>query len=144
MRSRREMSYRRVSCLLCTELGGCGLVYIRRPCGIGVGQSQGPEPSRLESSDPMREAGGAEHERVVEYCLRSCARPTGCKHGRTIRGPAQRFEGAKRRTAPGTKGTQRGRGQYSGWGPTPSFTAARESYPSRELLQRCYMSVYRG
>jgi hypothetical protein len=39
---------------------------------------------------------------------------------------------------------QRGQGQYKGWGPTPSFAAARESCPSRGLLQRCYMSVYRG
>ena len=26
----------------------------------------------------------------------------------------------------------------------PSFAAARESHPSRELLQRCYMSLYHG
>src|SRR5215207_2746837 len=40
--------------------------------------------------------------------------------------------------------TQRGRGQYRGWGPTPSFAAAREPYPSRELPQRRYTGVYCG
>ena len=40
--------------------------------------------------------------------------------------------------------TRRGQGHYRGWGPTPSFAAAREPYPSRGLLQRCYMSVFRG
>jgi hypothetical protein len=39
---------------------------------------------------------------------------------------------------------ERGQGQYKGWGPTPSFATARESYPSRELLQRCYMRAYCG
>src|SRR5829696_7732739 len=46
--------------------------------------------------------------------------------------------------APGTKGPRRRPGQYSGWDHTPSFAAARESYPSRELLQRCYRSANRG
>src|SRR5215216_2638207 len=78
MRSRREMSYRRVLCLLCTELGGCGLVYIRRPCGIGVGQSQGPEPSRRESSDPMIEAGAPSTWGEVVGCpVRSVPAPPG-------------------------------------------------------------------
>src|SRR5215218_9361580 len=40
--------------------------------------------------------------------------------------------------------TKRVQGHYRGWGPTPSFTAAKRSYPSRGLLQRCYKSVYRG
>src|SRR5829696_4614154 len=44
----------------------------------------------------------------------------------------------------GKERKQRGRGQYSGWGPTPSFAAAKRSYPSRGLLQRCYKSAYRG
>src|SRR5215208_1975304 len=46
--------------------------------------------------------------------------------------------------APGTKGPRRRPGQYSGWDHTPSFAATRESYPSRGLLQRCYMSANRG
>ena len=33
------------------------LVYIRRPCGTGTGQSEGSEASCARSSDPMREAG---------------------------------------------------------------------------------------
>jgi hypothetical protein len=39
---------------------------------------------------------------------------------------------------------KRGQGKYKGWGPTPSFAAARESCPSRGLLQRCYMRLYCG
>jgi len=39
---------------------------------------------------------------------------------------------------------KRGQGQYRGWVPTPSFAAARESYPSRELPQRCYKGANRG
>jgi hypothetical protein len=35
-------------------------------------------------------------------------------------------------------------GQYRGWDHTPSFAAARESYPSRGLPQRRYKSAYRG
>jgi hypothetical protein len=46
--------------------------------------------------------------------------------------------------APGGVSSKRGQGQYKGWGPTPSFAAARESCPLRGLLQRCYMSLYRG
>jgi hypothetical protein len=42
----------------------------------------------------MREAGAPSTE---EVCLPERARPTGGSHGRTIRGPAQRLEGAKRR-----------------------------------------------
>ena len=34
-------------------------------CGIGARQIEGPEPSRLESSDPMREAGAPSTEEVV-------------------------------------------------------------------------------
>src|ERR671911_22306 len=37
----------------------------------------------------MRRARG----RVVEYCSRGCARPTGDSHGRTTRDPAQRTNG---------------------------------------------------
>src|SRR5215217_1291819 len=66
------------------------LVVLVAACPIETEQSEGSEPTRTRSSDPMIEAGGAKHERVVEYCSRSCARPTGCKHGRTIRGPVQR------------------------------------------------------
>src|SRR5215216_461833 len=91
----------------------------------------------------MREAGAPSTEGLLACCPR-CARPTGGSHVRTTGDFAQRFEGAKRRAAPGTKGTQRGRGRYRGWSPAPSFAAAREPYPSRGLLQRCYMSAYCG
>jgi hypothetical protein len=40
------------------------------------GQSEGPEPSRLESSDPMREAGGPSTE-VVELVLEIVRAPPG-------------------------------------------------------------------
>jgi hypothetical protein len=39
-------------------------------------QSEGPEPSRLESSDPMREAGGSSTE-VVELVLEIVRAPPG-------------------------------------------------------------------
>src|SRR5688572_15146892 len=38
--------------------------------------------------------------------------------GAPLGAPRNASRGAKRRTAPGTKGTQRGRGQYRGRGPT--------------------------
>src|SRR5215211_6290354 len=93
------------------------LVVLVAACPIETEQSEGSEPTRTRSSDPMIEAGGAEHERVVEYCSRSCARPTGCKHGRTIRGPVQRRRGAKRRPRRGGKSEKRGEGQYKGRSP---------------------------
>src|SRR5829696_9930911 len=52
--------------------------------------------------------------------------------------------GAMRRPRPGGYPKKRRQGQYRGWGPTPSIAAAREPYPSRGLLQRCYKSAYRG
>jgi len=88
-----------------------------------VGQSEGSEPSRLESSGPMREAGATSTLRnvtrlsVVQGC---CARPTGGSHGRTIRGPAQRRGGAKLR--PRLRGWSRRGGQenYKGRRPVGS------------------------
>src|SRR5215203_2290859 len=44
-----------------------------------------------------------------------------------------------RRAAPGTKGTQGSGGQYRGWGPTPSFAAAKLG--SLILREDCYNVV---
>jgi hypothetical protein len=111
------------------------------PCLCGRRSQGGPPRPRfsLIANPPISRT---YNEQV--WCVVWCGRPTGGRHGLTTDDPAQRFKGAKRRTAPGTKETQRRPGQYSGWGPTPSFAAARESYPSRGLLQRCYKSAYRG
>jgi hypothetical protein len=75
-------------------------------------------------------------------CVVWCGRPTGGRHGLTTDDPAQRFKGAKRRAAPGTKETQRRPGQYSGWGPTPSFAAAKLG--SLILRESCYNVVTRA
>src|SRR5215207_9484087 len=72
-------------------------------------------------------------------CVVWCERPTGGRHGLTTDDPAQRFKGAKRRAAPGTKETQRRPGQYKGWGPTPSFAAAKLG--SLILREDCYNVV---
>jgi hypothetical protein len=48
----------------------------RSPIILCEGQSEGPEPSRLESSDPMREAGGSSTE-VVELVLEIVRAPPG-------------------------------------------------------------------
>jgi hypothetical protein len=62
--------------------------------------SKRSEPSRLESSDPMREAGATSTLRnvirlsIVQGC---CARPTGGSHGRTTDACTQRFKDAERR-----------------------------------------------
>jgi hypothetical protein len=86
-------------------------------------------------------------------------RPTGDSHTRTTRAfmllmsigiPLENTNTVRGRKANGRANEngkerkQRGQGHYRGWGPTPSFAAARESYPSRGLLQRCYTSTYRG
>ena len=55
-----------------------------------------------------------------------------------------RQRGRKAKAAPRRGPKKRGQGHYRSLDPTPSFAAAKESYPSRGLLQRCYMSVYRG
>jgi hypothetical protein len=91
----------------------------------------------------MREADAPSTGSFVTELSEVCPPHRG-DYGLIVRGPAQRFKGTKLSAAPGTKRTQRGPGQYSGWSPTPSFAAARESYPSRGLLQCCYKSAYRG
>jgi hypothetical protein len=61
-----------------------------------------------------------ERNRCVEHgelWHRECARPTGGVHGRTARGPAQRFEAAKRR--PREEG-KHGHGHYRGRDPQQS------------------------
>src|SRR5215216_4497698 len=106
---------------------------------------KGPEPVSHGSSDPMIEAGATSTRSLATHRGGCCARPTGGSHGRTTQGPAQRRRGRNAKAAlEGGPSTKRGQGQYKGRGPTPSFAAAREPYPSRGLLQRCYMSVYRG
>jgi hypothetical protein len=45
---------------------------------------------------PYERSRCAEHGEL-QVCFPWCARPTGDSHTRTTRGPAQRFEGAKRR-----------------------------------------------
>jgi hypothetical protein len=52
--------------------------------------TKGPEPSRLESSDPMIEASEPSTEDVSGMRYVACARPTGGSYRRTTRGPAQR------------------------------------------------------
>jgi hypothetical protein len=44
---------------------------------------------------------GAPSTSEVRECYPWCARPTGDSHGRTTRGPAQRFKDAKRRPRQG-------------------------------------------
>jgi hypothetical protein len=64
----------------------------------------------------MREAGEPSTRGVVTVLSEVCS-PTGGSHGRTDEGPTQRFEGAKRRAAPGRGPRKRGRGQYRGRSP---------------------------
>src|SRR5215217_721761 len=88
-----------------------------------------------------------DRSRCAEHGGCSCtwygARPTGGSHGRTIGDLTQRFKGAMRRAAPGRGGPKkRGRGQYKGWGPTPSFAAAKLG--SLILREVCYNVVTRA
>jgi hypothetical protein len=61
-------------------------LYTRWPLSrvFGVGQSEGPEPSRPASSDPMREAGAPSTEEVPQVLRIGCARPTGDSNGCTV------------------------------------------------------------
>jgi hypothetical protein len=52
------------------------LLYIRNTRQHRAGQSEGSKPG-LWKHRPYDRSRCAEHERVVEYCSRSCARPTG-------------------------------------------------------------------
>jgi hypothetical protein len=72
---------------------------------------------------PLIDAGAPRTGELLGGCER--ARPTGGRYVRTARGPAQRGEGAKLKAAPGTKGTQRGQGQYRGRD-TPKDAPARQ------------------
>jgi hypothetical protein len=79
----------------------------------------------------MIEAGAPSTEEAT-LVHRGGARPTGDSHGRTTRGPTQRFKDANQKPRQG--GAQkRGQGHYRGWGPTPSFATAKRSYPSRGI-----------
>jgi hypothetical protein len=73
---------------------------------IGVRLLEGSEPSRPESSDPMREAGAPS---TGECTHAEAAHPTGGSHGRTTKSPAQRFRGAKLRPRYKRMGVERGR-----------------------------------
>src|SRR5215216_3406836 len=65
------------------------LVYIRKPCSMGPGQSEGPEPVSHGSSDPMSEPVSRARGDTLDARYIECARPTGGSHGRTTRSPAQ-------------------------------------------------------
>jgi len=67
---------------------------------FGVGQSEGPEPCWLGNSDPDRSR-CAEHGGVAKVLSVVCPTHGGSGHGRTTRGPAQRFKGIKRRPRQG-------------------------------------------
>ena len=63
----------------------------------------------------MIEAGAPSTCRELNSCCpKRCARPTGDSHGRTTRGPAQRFKGAKTKAARKGEDETRGQGQYKG------------------------------
>jgi hypothetical protein len=72
-------------------------------------RSEPPTVGLWGNSDPMREAGATSTGKLQSS--RRCACPTGGSHSRTTRGPAQRFEGAKRRAAPKER-EKRGPGRY--------------------------------
>ena|SRR5215216_1253439 len=82
--------------VLCTLSHEASSSVHKKPCRIGLGQSEGSKPSRLESSDPMIEA-DAPSTGELPQCCPECARPTGDSHGRTYDDHAQRFKGTKRR-----------------------------------------------
>jgi len=92
----------------------------------------------------MIEAGAPSTGKSLACVTKCCARPTGVVMVAppTLLRNAERAQGTSR--AAFRSLLWRGQRQYRGRGPTPSFAAARESYPSRGLLQRCYMSVYCG
>ena len=55
-------------------------------CGMGAGQSEGPEESRLRKLRPHDRSRCAEHGEDVIVLCRACP-PTGGSHGRTTRAP---------------------------------------------------------
>ena len=77
------------------------------------GQSEGPEPREVEGTGRMRETGAPSTGEVAKVLSRVCS-PHGGSHGRTTRGPAQHFEGAKRRPRYKEMGVERGQGHYEG------------------------------
>src|SRR5215217_7586808 len=93
------------------------LVYIRKPCSMGPGHSEGPEPVSHGSSDPMSEPVSRARGGLLDARYIECARPTGGSHGRIIRGPAQRRGDAKRRPRSTSTVVERGQGQYKGRSP---------------------------
>ena len=101
-------------------------------------KDRSPVPWEWWELRPMIEAGAPSTGGVVAVLCMVCASHRGW-YVRTTDDPAQRFRDAKRRAAPGTKETQRRPGQYSGWGPTPSFAAAKLG--SLILREDCYNVV---
>jgi hypothetical protein len=77
---------------LSTKVGAGG------PCSIGLGQSEGPEESRLRKLRPYERSRCTEHGVSGNSALgKECARPTGGRHGRITDAPAQRFNAANLR-----------------------------------------------
>src|ERR671911_2618563 len=74
----------------------CNATIPQKVTNVSI-HDKGPEPSRLESSDPMREAGAPNTVKLLLRFRYRCARPTGGSHGRITDGPAQRREDAKQR-----------------------------------------------
>src|SRR5215207_8356691 len=93
-----------------------------------MGQSEGPEPSRLRKLRPYEEKPVRRARRMSQACVTNrCARPTRGGHGRTGGSPAQRFKGANRTTAPKWR-KQRGPGRLS--------RRTSQNFPSRTLLNK--------
>jgi hypothetical protein len=92
------------------------LVYIRKPCGIGPGQSEGPEPCQPGGLRPIIEAGepstGPFRDRDI-----GCACPTGDSYGRTTDDPAQHLKGAKIRPRKVRWGTSAAKGSIKAGAP---------------------------
>src|SRR5215217_3160304 len=135
---KRECSYRQV---LCATIAGEAEGGLR---ASGRGKAKGRSKVDCGNSDPMREAGEPSTWKSLACVTKCCARPTGV----VMVAPQKAPRNAERAQSTGRAAflslLWRGQRQYRGRGPTPSFAAAREPYPSRELLQRCYKGAYRG
>jgi hypothetical protein len=95
----------------------------------------------------MREAGAPSTENVTVLSVEVCPPPPGVVMVAPLEVPRNAEGEPKRRPREWEwqkERKQRGQRQYKGWDHTPSFAAAREPCPSRGLLQRSYMSVFRG
>src|SRR5215211_4884713 len=106
--------------------------------------AEGPEPSRLESSDPMREAGATSTGGLLAARYIEGAHPTGDSYSRTTDAPAQRFNDANLKATLEVGQEKSGQGQYKGRSPcvrmygapatsagTPRRLRAQEPRPGR-------------